>query len=804
MASPFRVFRKHQKVLIATLGMLAMIAFVFLSGPVLDAIMSRQPQNPVRVSTTAYGDLRASDVDGLMRQRQMLLTIFGQLFAQGDIPPQFAQNAAERIFGPAEEEAVVNTWLMANKAQSLGLSVGDPDVKEFLAMLLDQATQGKVTTNTLVTLLAERKIPQAVFISALQRELLAQRLLQSFQPSTRPAPPLERFRFYRQLNQQAEAELLPFEVEQFIDQIDTPSDATLQAFFEEHRDQQWRPDTPTPGFRQPDKVAMMYFKANYDTFFDPEAISEEDVREQYEQTKDTLYRRSGAAGGGADEDEPTADAPTTDEPTADEPGAEPSSATNEPEEPAGDQQPADGGEAKPSEPSDEADEAPATDAPAESDGSRSGRPTPVRLVALQADDNAESADGDAEQDEAPTDEKPEAPAPAPSEASGDTEMNGDTDTTSPAEDAEPESADDAPMQPSGDQPAEAEQADETAEEPTDQPDPAEPEAPTATSRYQPLEEVEDEIRSFLASRRAAERINDRLITLQARIRRYYDDLAIYEVDSPTNPDLQPPEKLDFSKLAEENNMTLKKTDLVSAWELRVRDIGEARLDTQSFMQQGEPVVQYVFRSQTTNRPEVAIDAQRNRYLFWVTERQEAYTPEWNDEIREQVVDAWKMVEARSLAREAAQKAADQAREQDKPLRAVADVPDRVLSAGPFPWLTYGNVPPSLRRGLPELGEVDGVDFAGDEFMRTAFGLELGQTGVAMNQPETVAYAIRPTNFEPKRDALWDRFLRDDFTKYQGAAVRQQIEMARRWRDEIQTEAGLEWHEVPRMQSLPPR
>ena len=30
MASPFTVFRKHQKILIATLGLLAMIAFVFL------------------------------------------------------------------------------------------------------------------------------------------------------------------------------------------------------------------------------------------------------------------------------------------------------------------------------------------------------------------------------------------------------------------------------------------------------------------------------------------------------------------------------------------------------------------------------------------------------------------------------------------------------------------------------------------------------------------------------------------------------------------------------------------------------
>ena len=49
MASPFRVFRKHQKVLIATLGLLAMIAFVFLA-PLMSLLGGRGsgggPTNP--------------------------------------------------------------------------------------------------------------------------------------------------------------------------------------------------------------------------------------------------------------------------------------------------------------------------------------------------------------------------------------------------------------------------------------------------------------------------------------------------------------------------------------------------------------------------------------------------------------------------------------------------------------------------------------------------------------------------------------------------------------------------------------
>ena len=53
MASPFRVFRKHQKVLIATLGILAMVAFVFLV-PLMSLLGggrgSGGPVNPVIIS----------------------------------------------------------------------------------------------------------------------------------------------------------------------------------------------------------------------------------------------------------------------------------------------------------------------------------------------------------------------------------------------------------------------------------------------------------------------------------------------------------------------------------------------------------------------------------------------------------------------------------------------------------------------------------------------------------------------------------------------------------------------------------
>jgi hypothetical protein len=154
-----------------------------------------------------------------------------------------------------------------------------------------------------------------------------------------------------------------------------------------------------------------------------------------------------------------------------------------------------------------------------------------------------------------------------------------------------------------------------------------------------------------------------------------------------------------------------------------------------------------------------------------------------------------MVHARRLAREAAEELAAKARKADRPLAELPEVGSEAFTAGPFPWLTYGNVPPSMARGLPELGEVQGVEFPGDELMATAYRLDVGEVGVAMNQPETTAFVIRPVTFEPPDEQLWELFLGDNFQKYQGAAVRAQVRIAQAWREELHQEAGLEWHEL---------
>ena len=58
---------------------------------------------------------------------------------------------------------------------------------------------------------------------------------------------------------------------------------------------------------------------------------------------------------------------------------------------------------------------------------------------------------------------------------------------------------------------------------------------------------------------------------------------------------------------------------------------------------------------------------------------------------------------------------------------------------------------------PKLSEVEGVDMPGEAFMRTVFGLKKGEIGVAMNQPQTVAYVVKVIEFAPPPRLLMDLF-----------------------------------------------
>ena len=166
-----------------------------------------------------------------------------------------------------------------------------------------------------------------------------------------------------------------------------------------------------------------------------------------------------------------------------------------------------------------------------------------------------------------------------------------------------------------------------------------------------------------------------------------------------------------------------------------------------------------------------------------------------------------MIHARPLALKAAESLAAEARKTKKLLKqAFADRPDlHVVLPPPFSWITFGNVPLGSAPNAARLSTVAGVDYAGEEFMRTVFHLESGQVGVALNAPQTVAYVVRLSSsaHRTKCSGSSSRSTTSASTPRPPQDDRQQI--VRAWLDEIKSSAGVEWKRKPdRMTESGPR
>ena len=112
MASPFAVFRKNQKVLLAVTGILAMIAFVFLGTCVQTSGPVQAYENPTIVSWK-HGNVTATEMD----QRRSMRRILNSFLVQA------AQSAGQR-YDPGfrdSEESIMTSMVLAQRGATWGL-----------------------------------------------------------------------------------------------------------------------------------------------------------------------------------------------------------------------------------------------------------------------------------------------------------------------------------------------------------------------------------------------------------------------------------------------------------------------------------------------------------------------------------------------------------------------------------------------------------------------------------------------------------------------------------------------------------
>jgi len=792
MASPFRIFRKHQKFLMATLGIMAIIAFTIL-GIVLQILQGHDrpgSKNPVVVTTEKYGDLHEIDLDRMREIRRRLSHfLLGAVGEASRGEQMFARIQAARYLRPLglaafneraeivlpsglfSEETTVRRWLMVQRARELGLIVTDETISQFLRNLTDN----RVANEQFAAIYNRFGIPEEVVFNALHDELLASNLgtLVGMGLDPRATTPAERWDYFQRLKRKIELEVAPVSVAEFVDIKEDPGDRVLEKFFKKYKNNFPSVDSPEPGFRERPKVDIEYVKADIEKFADPASVTDEEIKAYYDEHRE-LYRNI--------------ELPALDfgEPASALPALPDMAPPQQPEaRPEGTPTPVPGTDPKDEEPVGQPTDKQPTDKT-----SRSAVRSPFRLVSM------------GQQEEDKTEQAPAADDAKPSE--GEKEPEG----------AEPAAAlPELPADPPATGSPAAEQA-PSAEKPAAT-------EPTATKpEFKPLEEVKDEIRNTLAREKVRERILQGFQPIRANMSKQQKKLINYEASKGEPGGAAEPPTFDLAPLADpppgsawvkrgwklvsgdqtkaykpeelvpaEHFESPVKTGLITAEQLAQLPLALSRTESDQWF------LREAFGTMTPHVSGVSWDVDGNSYLFWKVAEVEERVPEFDEPgMRGKVLAAWRFVQARKAALEHAQELADEARRADTSLAdSIGKQPGVVVSkTGPFTWLTTGTLPAMQYQAPLRMSIVEHVDSAGDAFMRTAYGLAVGQVDVAMNYPENTVYVMRLVGTSPLEKVLQALFEVEPLDKYRVVAEAETRKMFNDWYEALQRDAGLDW------------
>lgn len=319
--------------------------------------------------------------------------------------------------------------------------------------------------------------------------------------------------------------------------------------------------------------------------------------------------------------------------------------------------------------------------------------------------------------------------------------------------------------------AAAEAAEDTTEEAVEEEEEEEeePDTPTTTSvSYRPLEEVQDDIRTAIASTRAAETLQGLMDSLKTELNDSYVEYfnKVLDAEDAESAAPAPPEKLtNLKPMAEANGLDLVEIDDISQAELRESTIGgSGNADPNAARRL--PLWFLAFRQSDldTYQPIVTFDLDGNRYLVLVTKRTEGFTPKLED-VRDQVVAAWKREKAAEKALEKAKEIASAASDSGQSLREYlaaqtdsAVAADAVFETEPFSFLTIGNIAPTAREVPLRLSQPEPLVAPGPDLLEAVFDLEADGAGAQWNHDHSIAYVLRVAQRQRSTDELRQQFL----------------------------------------------
>ncbi len=753
MASPFHYFRKHQKLFIAIAAGVAMFVFV-LADPLMSWL--QQSTNGAQSSPTATvvrwdgGTISARELDTLRQRRYLISNVLRQLqmrgaqriFSEGGTPlqptvPNFVlqENAQPRDI----MESVVTTRILAELATQAGMTVSDEMINHYLREFsLRKVTDQEIAEVIQRTSRADLSYSTQQLFSGLRELLLSNHYMQSYSSATRNVMPEERWQDWRRINERisVEAALLP--TEKFLSKTAEPTEKDLQELYNQFKDNlSGLPQivsgvqlpSPNPGFREPQRVRLQYLLGDVNTWTQKllDTVTDEEISDYYERNKRSQFVKTETQTTTSATEEAEEEPPKKEEAPQESEAKSEAKSEAEPEQEADEQSATKDEDSTAEEPTEKAEtdepaqeaapaEQPATDASGSLEKVR-----PFRLTALlQSEKTEASEEKSAEENAADSkdaNEEPEAKAKPEEETAAE----------------EPETSKD------------------TAEEET-------PKEEAPEEEYEPLKNVTDQIRRQLANDKA-------VVELKQVMERAYADLqseynryggALIEAKGDDRDPPPPPAKLaNLGETATQSGLAYEETALLSQLELAETFVGKA-VDSQSGRL---PVVYAAFAKSEMQpyEPFLAQDLDGHWYLVIKVEDVPSRVPPM-EEIRAQVVSAWKHREAAKLALQEAENLAKEAQETGETLAGFfAEKGLEVVTTDQFSWLTFGTTPSEMRRG-PRLDEAPPLTAIGPDFMTKAFKLQAEQVTALLNHDQTSAYIIRLDRREKTEDELRQLFL----------------------------------------------
>jgi hypothetical protein len=766
MASPFRTFRKNQKAWMVVLTLLCMFSFVFFGQWSKFGNSAGQQQNP-EVFSWKYGSVTKRDLIDRMTLRRLVNQFITQVELQSGRPPQTIR---ANPF-PLSEGEVVMAMLLDKKAEQLGIVISDDMIKKFIAQIGDYKVDGA----TLADIAHQLSINQGQLFDAIRFELGANKAYQMFADlwarqgqgeyamfaEFRGDTPADRWNYYNQLNRKVTAQVLPVAVKDFTKDIPDPSPEELRKFYDQYKDVLQGVNSPVPGFKRPFKAQFQYVKADNEKLLkDAEAkVTDEEIKDYYEKHKDE-FKKSKLS----DEEKSTDKDQSTGKPEKSEGGAAAKPADQKPADNSADKMPSDTkSETKP------ADSKPA---PPKVDGSKSAdskgadkKSTPPTKPEPKTDSKTPAAKpGDAKKSDAKKSSSID-----PSSQQEFVSLDGEMLAQVPPAAAPPKSS--APQAKADPKSASAPKAPDNKASDAKAPDTKAPETKTSDAtetppvEYEPLDKVHDQIRKLIAQNHVNDKVHADFAGIKILLDRYRRSLDNYNAAvAQGSKTAKRPEPPALGVLAEPYGLEAKETPLITDYVAYTQsDIGKSYtrqyidpMDSRRFTD-SLPFVRVAFQPSNLKsyQADETVDNDQNQYLWWKVADEAEHVPTL-DEVKKEVIDAWKAIQARKPALAKAKEDAARANKDKQTLKEVfAGTPDADVSTiGPFSWLTGD----TTGFGGAKLTEIAGIEGIGNDFMKVVFDLKSGQAGVATNESQTVYYVVQVESEEPPLDELRDKFM----------------------------------------------